>query len=71
MKISNNLRAALRYDGFSKVAAQVMRDQGEYVGNLDSIVGAMKSISVKVATNRENERVVSEGLYSLRRAREL
>lgn len=71
MKISNTLRAALRYDGYAKVATQMMRDQGEYVGNVDSVVGAMKSISVKVAANRENERIVAEGLFSLRRAREL
>ena len=71
MKVSSNLRAALRYEGYAKVAMQVLRDQNEYVSDLDSLAGAMKSISVKVAVNRENERAISDGLYSLRRAREL
>lgn len=71
MKVSPNLRSALRHIGYAKVASQVMRDQGEYVLDIDSVAGAMKSISVKLASNRENERVVTDGLVSLRRAREL
>lgn len=71
MKVSNNLRSALRHIGYAKVAAQLMQDQGEYDLNIDSVAGAMKSISVKFASNRENERVITDGLVSLRRAREL
>ena len=71
MKVSNGLRSALRHNGYAKVAAQVLRDQGEYGHGIDSVAGAVKSISVKFAANRANERVVSDGLTSLRRVRAL
>jgi hypothetical protein len=71
MLISKNLRATLRFEGYTKVAAQVMRDQGEYVGDISHISGAMKSLAVKVAANLENERIVSAGIQSFRRFQEL
>lgn len=71
MRVSNELRAGLRVFGFAKVAAQVMRDQQEYVGDVDGIAGAARSLAMKVAANRKNESVIADGIASLRRAREL
>jgi hypothetical protein len=69
VKVSNNLRSALRYEGYAKVATQVLRDQNEYADGIDTVAGAMKSISVKFAANRENERIIADGLNSLVRVR--
>lgn len=66
MKISNELRATLRYEGYAKLAAQVMRDQGEYVGDISSLDTAIKSVAVKIAVNRLNQDTVIEGLASYR-----
>jgi hypothetical protein len=71
MLTSNGLRATLRHLGYAKLAAQVMRDQNEYVGDITSLAGAMKSISVKIAANRTNESVIRKGLVSFRRFQEL
>ena len=71
MNVSKNLRAVLRHDGYAKVASEVMRSQNEYVGDISNISDVAKSVSIKVAANRENERVVADGLYSLRRLQEL
>lgn len=65
--VSNNLRTVLRVDGYAKVASEVMRAQNEYVDAIDTIGGAVRSVSMKVAVNRENERVIVDGLISLRR----
>lgn len=66
-KISDNLRAALRVDGYTKVATEVMRAQNEYAGDVATIGGAARSLAMKIAVNRENERVIVDGLLSLRR----
>lgn len=66
MKVSNELRAILRHEGYAKVAAQVMRDQGEYVGNLHNPDDAIRSVVMKVAANYVNEAVVFEGLEAYR-----
>jgi hypothetical protein len=69
--ISNGLRIALRVDGYAKVASEVMRAQNEYVDGVDTIGGAVRSLAMKVAVNRENERIVVDGLLSLRRMKGL
>ena len=71
LEVSNELRAGLRVFGFAKVASQVMQDQQEYVGDIESVAGAVQSVAMKVAANRKNESVISDGLVSLRRAQEL
>jgi hypothetical protein len=71
VNVSKNLRAVLRHDGYAKLASEVMRAQNEYVGDISNISDVAKSVSIKVAANRENERVVADGLYSLRRLQEL
>ncbi len=63
--ISNNLRLVLRSEGYTKVASEVMRAQNEYVGEIDTVDGAIRSVAMKVAVNRENERVLRDGLSSL------
>lgn len=68
--VSNNLRTILRADGYAKVASEMMRAQNEYVDGIDTIGGAVRSLSMKVAVNRENERVIVDGLISLRRIEE-
>ena len=70
MIVSNNLRAALRRDGYAKLAAEVMRDQHEYVTTIDDLAGAAKSLAVKIAANRANQKVIRDGLTSLRRTQE-
>lgn len=69
--VSNNLRAGLRVFGLAKVSAQVMQDQQQYVGEAGTLADAAKSIAVKIAANRQNEHVITEGLASLRRSREI
>lgn len=60
--ISKNLRAVLRHDGYAKIATEVMAMQNEYIDNFDTVAGAARSIAVKFASNRENERVIVRGL---------
>jgi hypothetical protein len=69
--VSDNLRAVLRYEGYAKLAHATMRARGEYAGDITGVVGAVKSLAVKIATNLENEKIVDDGLYSLRRLQEL
>ncbi len=69
--VSNNLRIALRVEGYAKVASEVMKAQDEYVDNVDTLGGAVRSVAMKVAVNRENERVIVDGLISLRRLKGL
>lgn len=71
MKLSKNLRDTLRYDGYAKLAAQVMRDQHEYVTDLSDFNEGIKSISIKVAANRLNEKTVWEGLDAYRQLKDV
>ena len=71
MIVSDNLLAVLRYEGYAKLAHETLRSQGEYVGDITNVADAVKSLSVKLAANLENEKIVAEGLYSLRRLQEL
>ena len=70
-KISENLRTSLRVDGYAKVASEVLRAQNEYVDQIDTIGGAVRSMAMKVAVNRENERIIVDGLISLQRIKGL
>ena len=69
--ISKNLRAVLRHDGYAKLATTVIAAQNEYVDNFDTVAGAARSIAVKFASNRENERLVLEGLDAYYKLKEL
>jgi hypothetical protein len=64
MLVSKNLRDTLRYDGYAKLAAQIMRDQNEYVGDITDLMGGIKSVSVKIAVNRMNEQTIWDGLHA-------
>lgn len=66
MLVSKNLRDTLRYDGYAKLAAQVMRDRHEYVGDITSLDGGIKSVSIKLAVNRMNQQAIWDGLASYR-----
>lgn len=65
IRISNNLRSTLRQDGYVKLAAVVMRNQNEAANHLGTLDGALQSIFSKMAANKENERVINEGLTAL------
>ena len=71
MNVSRELRASLRVFGFAKVAAQTMHDQQEYVGEIESIAGSVRSVAMKLAANLKNEALIAEGIASLHRSREL
>ena len=71
MIASETLRSALRHEGYAKVAQEVLRNQGEYVGDFSSVADSVKSLAVKVAANLENENIVADGLHSFRRLQEL
>lgn len=71
MIVSENLRAVLRHDGYAKLAQETLRTQGEYAGDIQNVSGAIKSVAVKLAVNLENEKIISDGLYSFRRLQEL
>jgi hypothetical protein len=69
--ISQNLRSILRTEGYAKLAAQVMRNENEYVDDIETIEGAATSLAMKVAANRANRQTIYNGLASYRRAQEL
>ena len=60
------IQAALRQHGFHKVASEVMRQRGEYVPEKwTDLEGAVHSVALKMANNREQHRAVKVGLLSL------
>ena len=72
MRVSPNLRAALRYEGYAKVSAVVMRSEGEYLKeSSDYLNDAAQSLAVKIAVNRINEKTINTGVASFQRFMEL
>lgn len=78
MKISSNLRQALRTHGFAKLASEVRRARGEAFvapealdGNLARGLGAaVEVLSHKIAASRVNDAEVAAGLAAYRRLEE-
>jgi hypothetical protein len=69
--ISKNLRGLLRQGDYQKVATLVMAHDQEYVADFSDLGNVIKSISVKVATNRHNEAQIEEGILAYKHLRGL
>lgn len=69
--ISKNLRGLLRQGDYVKIASVVMEHDQEYVADFGDLSNVIKSISVKIATNRHNEAQIQEGLLAYKRLKGL
>lgn len=68
--ISRTLMNAIRHEGFSKVAAEVQKKDGEMTQNLDSLHGIAKAASTRFLVDEANLQEMLEGVEALRRMEE-
>lgn len=60
--ISPSLRAALRTHGWSKLAFEVIHQNGGYPPSSATLPDVVKALSVKLAVDQVNQAIIRDGL---------